>query len=304
MAKFEQDGHGLSRRRLLQQLAGAPLLLRCAPLAGTLAAFGPAEAGVAPAEPGFAEARYVPHDPVRSPLDDVLRLVPAGRDGYVTEVYAAEIGVVLERWCRALEAGDAHAAQAWLAQEVQGGVPQAAHETVLQAAHETVLRDSFGIRSVRLDFAKQTVRGGASLPRQLQTWVGRRRAGRACGHGNDARGRDCRCGAAGEVHAAGGTVWCCRWTRRVESNETRCGRREWRREDAAGTWLLTLLTPESETRNTVSGPGFVDVTEQAFGGVPSYAAQLRHGVGLLADGAGRCMRDRRVWEQRGGRRRL
>ena len=51
----------------------------------------------------FADVRLTPHYPAKSPLEDVLRLVAPGSDGYVTEKYAFEIESLLKQWGQALK---------------------------------------------------------------------------------------------------------------------------------------------------------------------------------------------------------
>src|SRR5215470_765307 len=46
----------------------------------------------------FADIRFTPRYPIKSPLDDLLRLVAPGSDEYLTEKYAAEIARMLAEW--------------------------------------------------------------------------------------------------------------------------------------------------------------------------------------------------------------
>ncbi len=50
----------------------------------------------------FADVKFGPHYPAKSPLDDVLRLATPGTDEFVFEGYAFEIAAVLAEWSRAL----------------------------------------------------------------------------------------------------------------------------------------------------------------------------------------------------------
>ena len=80
----------LSRRSLLKAMGWAPLVLRAAALHGSAGLFGISGVDLT-ASPLF-DARFRPHYPAKSPLEDVLRLVAPGSDEFVTEAYASEIG--------------------------------------------------------------------------------------------------------------------------------------------------------------------------------------------------------------------
>ncbi|MGB9416278.1 MAG: hypothetical protein WCB58_08170, partial [Acidobacteriaceae bacterium] len=81
----------------------APLLLRPSPLHGYSLLFGPAGAlGDPDPRFHFSDIRLIPHYPAKSPLEDVLRLVPPGTDEYVSEKYAVEIEAQLHQWGSAL----------------------------------------------------------------------------------------------------------------------------------------------------------------------------------------------------------
>jgi len=50
----------------------------------------------------FADFRFKPHYPAKSPLDEVLSRVVPGTDEYVTEKYAFEIKGLLDEWSQGL----------------------------------------------------------------------------------------------------------------------------------------------------------------------------------------------------------
>src|ERR1700756_1499810 len=102
MPRHSSENHGLSRRTLLKGLGFAPLLLRASPLHRHPLLFGDLLRAHDPALP-FADTRLRPHYPAKSPLESVLRLVPPGSDGYVTEKYAFEIESLLVEWSSALK---------------------------------------------------------------------------------------------------------------------------------------------------------------------------------------------------------
>jgi hypothetical protein len=77
----------------------APTLLLPSPLRSFPLDFHllPRKSTVSPSFP-LADFQLTPHYPSRSPLEDVLRLVEPGLDGYITEKHCAEIAVLLNRW--------------------------------------------------------------------------------------------------------------------------------------------------------------------------------------------------------------
>ena len=81
-----------SRRTFLKTFSYAPVALLLAPLRGLGAFANP------PYLFPFADLRITPRYPSRSPLDEMIALVPAGSDAFVTEKFAAEIQEVLDRW--------------------------------------------------------------------------------------------------------------------------------------------------------------------------------------------------------------
>src|SRR6476646_5887422 len=90
--RLRMDPRFVSRRALLRSMRWAPTLLVPSPLRYSSFDFlSPQRSRSSlPAFP-FADFRLTPHYPTRSPLEDVLKLVEQGLDGYVTEKYASEI---------------------------------------------------------------------------------------------------------------------------------------------------------------------------------------------------------------------
>jgi Tfp pilus assembly protein PilF/peroxiredoxin len=93
----------ISRRALLKTLRYVPGLFLPAPLLAFERRFE-SRLGV-PLPNSFADQRVTPHYPATSPLDEMLRLVPAGTDKFVTEKHAREIEELLGSWGRELTAG-------------------------------------------------------------------------------------------------------------------------------------------------------------------------------------------------------
>src|ERR1700719_1396181 len=103
MARYK-DEKRISRRVFLRGMRWAPVLFVPAPLqAWPLGLSLAAPPRAVPSFP-FADLRVTPHYPAKSPLDDVLRLVAPGRDEFITEKDAFEIGRLLNEWGQALKA--------------------------------------------------------------------------------------------------------------------------------------------------------------------------------------------------------
>jgi hypothetical protein len=90
----------------------------------------------------FSDLRLIPHYPAKSPLEDVLRLVPPGTDEYVSEKYAVEIEAQLHQWGIGLRRSvHDHSTLANL-------LDVAIEATSLAAAKDTTLRAGYGIEVV------------------------------------------------------------------------------------------------------------------------------------------------------------
>src|SRR5262249_34452280 len=77
----------LNRRDFLSRLGYAAPALLPAPL-GSYASF---PRSLPLGDPALADSRLTPSYPSPSPLDEMLRLVAAGSDAYITEKYAASL---------------------------------------------------------------------------------------------------------------------------------------------------------------------------------------------------------------------
>ena len=154
MPRHTKENHTLSRRTLLKGLGVAPLLLRPSPVHGYSLLFGSASAlGDPDSRFPFSDIRLIPHYPAKSPLEDVLRLVPPGSDEYVSEKYAVEIESLLHQWGSSLRRSvHEHSALANLLDE-------AIEATSLADARETRLRAGYGIEVVRREFGTAMVHG-------------------------------------------------------------------------------------------------------------------------------------------------
>lgn len=262
MAVRRDPTKSFSRRELLKGMGLAPLMLRMAPLGGL--AFPPG----APSYPS-QDIRLIPHYPVPSPLQDVLRLVPPGSDNYPTEKYATEIESQLEEWGRSLtsSAENNRALARWLRGDIEG--------CSLKPAQEIALRAGYGIDVVRRVFAPIVVAGSEPFLRQIAAWLGP--IARVETAEFEIYGIETLSDAPPAVRAD--IRYDLAAQRPDGRREERVGswRTEWVRGEA-DEWKARRWQASEETLSTVHGPGFHDVTAQAMDGNPAYRAQLSHGV--------------------------
>jgi Flp pilus assembly protein TadD/peroxiredoxin len=221
---------------------------------------------------------FTPHYPSPSRLDDVLRLVPPGRDEYVTEKYAAEIMELLDSWSRTLKtsSGNLNAAAAFISLGIEG--------TRLEP-QESVVRSHGGIEVIRRRFGSTLVSGRDRFLKQLALYMsslGRIetaeflivKIGDAANPGASLR-VDIRYDLVGD--------------RAGEGREERIGiwRTQWTRDEHQA-WRAIRWDATEETVSRVRKPPFVDVTAAALGGIESYNRQMLHGADYwrtILDGA-------------------
>ena len=96
MSRCKTPDQTLSRRAFLKRMGIAPVVLHPASFYGLRFGFPFATLEHPPL--ALADFRLKPSYPARSPLEDVLRRVPAGSDEFVTEKYASEIEMILRNW--------------------------------------------------------------------------------------------------------------------------------------------------------------------------------------------------------------
>ena len=269
MPRHSTENHGFSRRTLLKGLGFAPVLLRPSPLYGYSLLFGPLDVPghQDPAFP-FADIRLTPHYPAKSPLEDVLRLVAPGSDEYITEKYAFEIESILGTWSTALKepVRDLSVLSRGLDHSIEG--------CSLTVGKEIPLRVGDGLEIVRREFRNDIVRGNERFLQEIRAWLGPvPRVDVA----------EFQIISIDEIASAPLAVRLeIRYDIVVERNgqqrEERVGswRTEWARNEAE-EWKGTKWQAGDETLSRVSGPGFLDVSSQALGGLASYKDQMLHG---------------------------
>jgi hypothetical protein len=217
----------------------------------------------------FADFRLTPQYPAKSPLDDVLRLVPPGADEFVTEKYAFEIGRLLNEWGQAFKAGSP--ALTVLATFLDPSL----QATPLGSVQESSVRSGGGIAVTRRRFPNNSTSTGerfldevkkylsafarvenaefeitsikevANSPLTVQSEIRYSLAGTRAD-----RGREERIGN-----------WSMRWTR-----------------DNSSTWRVVRWEASGETVSRAREAIFADVSAQALGHTASYREQMLHGV--------------------------
>jgi Flp pilus assembly protein TadD/peroxiredoxin len=273
MSHHKNEKQSLSRRKFLKGLGLAPLLFRPSPLFG--GSFAPGLPALFPnptAAFPFADFRVTPHYPSASPLEDVLRRVAPGSDEYVTEKYAFEIQDLLNRWGEAIKTSASGFSA--LAESLDPAIEAGA----LLSSQETKLRTGGGLEVSKRQPASHG--NPASMPgrerflEEMKAWVGR-----------DSRVETAEFAVTGIKEIATAPVvvrldirYDLVATRNDRVREERVGswRTEWSR-DESGAWKARKWEAGEETRATMHGPAFLDVTAQALGGTESYASQMRHG---------------------------
>ncbi|HEY0784314.1 MAG TPA: VCBS repeat-containing protein, partial [Acidobacteriaceae bacterium] len=271
-----------TRRAVLKSLGSTSLLLAPGPLYGSPLLSAPFS------RPGgrafdFADAHLTPRYPARSPLQDVLRLVAPGSDEYRTERHAFEIEAVLRSWAAHFKAGE------------PGRIAESLDPSCIAAslvpARKTQLRAGSGIEIVRREFSPAARLRGAAFVAELAGWLGKNSRVETA----EFEIPSIREVAAQELAAqelAGQVTAGKRLTVQAEvryslvsslENDRRQHRvgtwqMEWSRAGDAEAWRVSRWQHGVETLSTTHGPMFVDVTEHALGGAPSYQAQLLRGA--------------------------
>jgi Flp pilus assembly protein TadD/peroxiredoxin len=273
MSRHKHEDRFLSRRSLLKTMGLAPLILRTAPLHGWsfLPGFSTAMASENRAFP-LSDIRLTPRYPARSPLEDVLRLLPPGSDEYVTEKYAFEIEALLTQWSHSLKAsaGDLSALATFLDPSIQASslVP----ETVL------TLRTGNGIDCKRRHFSGNVVSGRDRFLEQIRAWLGQVSLVETAQFEITGIEEVTSAPAAVRPHVRCDIRYDLILHRSNEQREERVGswHTEWLRDEAA-VWKARRWEASEETLCVTRGPVFLDVTPHALGRVESYTRQMLRG---------------------------
>jgi tetratricopeptide (TPR) repeat protein len=270
MARHKDEGQGLSRRALLKGMRWAPMLFLPAPLqAHAFRAMAAETPDDLTSTFRFADFRFTPHYPAKSPLDEVLRTVVPGSDEYVTERYAFEIARLLEEWSQGLKRGAP-------ALDVLGKFVDASVEGgSLVPKEERAVRSGYGIEVFRRRFAATGVSGREAFLRKMKTYLASMASVETA---------EFEIVAVEETAASSpGVSVTIRYDfvgmRADTMREERIGhwRTQWSRDEVKG-WRVLRWEATEETLSLARGPMFIDVTSQALGQTESYRKQMRHGV--------------------------
>jgi tetratricopeptide (TPR) repeat protein len=270
MSRSKDEAWLISRRDILKSLGLAPLLLRPAPFIGSSLVFASPKiiSSQKPAFP-FTDVRLTPHYPAKSPLSDVLRLVPPGTDDYVTEKYATEIESILKEWSRALKAS---------ARDVTAlgkFIDDAIEASTFIPTKTTTVRSGYGIDVVKREFSPAVVPGRDRFLQSFQAWLGKVTRIET---------------AEFEIYGIDGTESATLSARLEIRFDIVASHDDERREERVGSWRIEWLRDESqgwkarrwvvsdETICIANGPVFVDVTSQALGPTESYQRQMLRGA--------------------------
>jgi Flp pilus assembly protein TadD/peroxiredoxin len=270
MARQKDKGHAFSRRTFLKQMRWAPMLFLPAPLYSS--SFRPLLAEIPGARNtafDFADFRLTPHYPAKSPLDDILRKVVPGTDGYITEKYAFEIMRLLEEWSHGLKVGPP--ALDVLAKFLDTSLEACS----LVPIQQTTLRSAYGLEVFRRKFASNAVSGRERFLQEIKTYLA-----------TVSRVETAEFEITGIEEIAGFSPLV-----RIEirydlvgtgtdtTREQRVGYwvTQWTR-NAVNEWRVLRWEASGETFSRARAPIFIDVTSQALGETASYKNQILHGV--------------------------
>jgi Flp pilus assembly protein TadD/peroxiredoxin len=278
MSLEENKKSVLSRRKILKGIGLAPLMLRPSPLFGGVFSGSPAAVGSIGRPgpladqvllPSFADARLRPHYPLKSRLADVLRLVPAGSDEYLTEKYAFEIDLLLKKWAESLQKSSAD--QSLLKEFLSTSLVA----SPLESKSEETVRTGFGIEVIRRSFKAAEGMDRDQFLNQAQLWLASSKRVETA----EFEIFNIETLSSSPLTVRASIRYDIVTTRSDQKREERIGfwQTEWSRAES-GTWTAHRWEAGEENLAVATGPGFIDVTAHALGAAESYGSQLLHGV--------------------------
>jgi Flp pilus assembly protein TadD/peroxiredoxin len=260
----------LSRRTFLKQMAWAPVLFLPAPLQGAL--LRPRQWQIPEARIAhfpFADVRFVPHYPEKSPLNPILGFADAGTDEYLAEGYAAQISALLAAWSGELKvsAQGISALRKCVAPSIQF--------TSLKPEQETRIRSGNGIEVLRRDFPSGSQTGIDRFLDEITNYL----AGLKSAETADFEIFECKGTDSSPLAVRAGIRYEIVGTKFDASRESRIGSlsTQWIREES-GAWRILKWSALGETVSRASRTLFVDITARVLDGNDSYKKQLLHGA--------------------------
>ncbi len=265
----KNGNHNPSRRIFLKQMRWAPVLFVPAPLHHPLFRSGRQEiATVEPSNFPFADVRFTPHYPAKSPLDDVLRLAAPGTDEYVTEGYVFQIAALLEEWSQHLKVDSPGVAT------LSKFIDRSVQSTQLSPERESPLRTGGCIQVLRREFAAGLLPGRERLLEEIKNYLGPLKRVETA----DFEIYECTRVNDSPLILEAGIRYNFVGTRGDQLREERIGtwHTRWSR-DGSGAWRVLKWSAEAETVSRATGPIFIDVTSHVLGHTDSYKRQLLRG---------------------------
>jgi tetratricopeptide (TPR) repeat protein len=270
----------LSRRKLLKSVGLAPLLLRPAPFWGSsLLLPSPRAFSDHPHLFFFADIRFKPHYPTKSPLAGVLALVAPGSDEYTTEKYAVEVDSLLQQWGQSLRESIHNLPS--LSKLLSSSLSASS----LHPIKEVLLRSRFGIDATKRQFSGAIPSHPDRFIKELQNWLGTV---------SKIETAELEIYGIKEISSAPLTVQLeIRYdlvaTREDRQREERVGswQTEWSRSQS-NDWTAQKWEAREEILSVGSQTAFLDVTAHALKGAESYKNQMLHGADYwrtILDGA-------------------
>jgi len=267
MSRRKTPDQTLSRRAFLKRMGIAPVVLHPASFYGLRFGFSFATLEHPPLS--LADFRLKPSYPARSPLEDVLRRVPAGSDELVTEKYASEIEMVLRNWSESLRRWPSD--QSVLARFLDPSITA----FPVANAKESTVRAGEGIDVTRRQFGSSVLAGRERFLREFGDYLG-----------PDSHVETAEFEIISIEEIASEPV-----TLRLEirydfvlahnddRREERVGhwRTEWSR-NGSDDWKARRWEASEETCGSAQAPAFIDVTTQALGATESYRNQMLRGA--------------------------
>jgi len=263
-------GRVVSRRSFLKGMRWAPVLflpgqIRAVPFTSRFSAACTGEKPLA----ALPNVRLIPHYPAKPSLDDLLRHVMPGADGYVHEKEASEIARRLDEWGQKLKAAPTGVG------DVAKLLPPSIEVTMPVPIKETTVRAQYGIEVLRREFAPKISSTPERFVQQLQTYFAEiarlDTAEFSVVKVEEVSGASPRFHADIRYDFVG--------TRKDGGRVQRLGnwRTEWGR-DTQGDWRILKWEFLGETASRTRTPTFIDISSPAFGKVESYELQMLRGT--------------------------